>query len=252
MGVRPLSRFDRLSLMGARVRDPKIVVLTREGKSFGLSLLARLRERCLPVSLIVVERTPMVARYRMARFLAKKIGIKDAVLYNVQFAFQRVGANVHRLRSTGSLYPDYSPYAEHVVLTRWTNSAEAVSAIADVGPDLILLGQSGIVREPILSLPRLGTLNSHPALLPKYRGVDVVAWTLWHGDPLGVTVHFADQGVDTGPIIAQRKLELQGAFHLEEAERLVTEMSLDMLVEVTEQVLEGKSSALAQRLEDGK
>src|SRR5215217_5418463 len=51
---------------------------------------------------------------------------------------------------------------------------------------------------------RLGIVNGHPSLLPRWRGPNPFGWTLRAGDPvLGFTFHFMDEGFDTGPILAQ-------------------------------------------------
>ena len=55
-------------------------------------------------------------------------------------------------------------------------------------------------------------INVHPALLPAFPGIGAVEQALAYGVKVfGVTVHFVDEGVDSGPIIAQRALELPGA-----------------------------------------
>jgi methionyl-tRNA formyltransferase len=56
----------------------------------------------------------------------------------------------------------------------------------------------------------LGMLNLHPSLLPLHRGPDPLFWTLHYGDPTaGITIHLMDDSIDTGPILAQRAVELQ-------------------------------------------
>ena len=55
-------------------------------------------------------------------------------------------------------------------------------------------------------------VNVHPALLPAFPGLDAVGQALAHGVRVfGVTVHFVDEGVDTGPIVLQRAVELPHA-----------------------------------------
>ena len=59
----------------------------------------------------------------------------------------------------------------------------------------------------VLRLPRLGCLNVHPSLLPANRGPDPLFWTFRLGDTeTGVTIHSMDEGLDTGPILRQRRL----------------------------------------------
>ena len=62
-----------------------------------------------------------------------------------------------------------------------------------------------ILRDEVLKIPRLGILNSHLALLPEIRGMSSPEWSLLCGVPLGITIHFMDSGIDTGPILLRRK-----------------------------------------------
>lgn len=70
--------------------------------------------------------------------------------------------------------------------------------------DLLVTCRFGLLRPPVFEAPRLGAVNVHASLLPRYRGVHPVAWALIRGEPVtGVTVHRIDAGVDTGPVLHQ-------------------------------------------------
>ena len=76
-------------------------------------------------------------------------------------------------------------------------------------PDLLvsILGNQ-IYREPIINLASNGCINLHTALLPKYRGLMPSFWVLRNGEYYtGVSVFFVDEGIDSGPIIVQKKVE---------------------------------------------
>jgi methionyl-tRNA formyltransferase len=53
-----------------------------------------------------------------------------------------------------------------------------------------------------------GIVNAHPGILPKYRGASCAEWAIFNGDPVGVTVHFMDEGLDSGPIISTATLDI--------------------------------------------
>jgi len=75
------------------------------------------------------------------------------------------------------------------------------------GIDLgILAWWPKIIKSPLLDLPILGFINTHPSLLPYNRGKHYNFWALVEQAPFGVTLHFVDSGVDTGPIVAQREI----------------------------------------------
>jgi methionyl-tRNA formyltransferase len=66
-----------------------------------------------------------------------------------------------------------------------------------------------IVPERILYAPRYKSICFHPSLLPRHRGASAIAWTLIHGDEeTGVTWFWPDKGIDTGPILVQRRVAI--------------------------------------------
>ena len=83
--------------------------------------------------------------------------------------------------------------------------AEAQDELVGLAPDVIVVAAYGLfLPRATLDLPPLGCLNVHPSLLPKYRGPSPVASAILSGDAdTGVTVIKLDEGMDSGPIIAQ-------------------------------------------------
>jgi methionyl-tRNA formyltransferase len=82
--------------------------------------------------------------------------------------------------------------------------------LASVEPDLVVcMGFPWRIPADALAVPRLGWLNGHPSLLPLHRGPVPVAWAIREGDEeIGITFHFMDAELDTGPILAQRRIPL--------------------------------------------
>lgn len=77
----------------------------------------------------------------------------------------------------------------------------------EIEPDLgILAWWPKIIREPLLSLPHKGFINTHPSLLPHNRGKHYNFWALVEQAPFGVSLHFVDEGVDCGDIVAQHEI----------------------------------------------
>ncbi len=89
-------------------------------------------------------------------------------------------------------------------------SREVVENLASFQPELIAVAAFGLVLpRTVLSLPRFGCLNVHASLLPRHRGASPVANAILCGDEVtGVTIMLMDEGVDTGPILAQEKVPI--------------------------------------------
>jgi methionyl-tRNA formyltransferase len=87
-------------------------------------------------------------------------------------------------------------------------AAGVVEQLRDFAPDVIVVAAFGqILPESVLELPRLGCLNIHPSLLPRYRGASPVASAILAGDDFsGVSIMFMDQGLDTGPLLARAQI----------------------------------------------
>lgn len=82
--------------------------------------------------------------------------------------------------------------------------------LASVRPDLVLcMGFPWKIPPDALAVPPLGWLNGHPSFLPRHRGPVPVAWAIRAGDEeIGLSVHRMDAELDTGPILAQRRIAI--------------------------------------------
>ncbi len=77
-------------------------------------------------------------------------------------------------------------------------------------PELVILAfVTDILPERLLDIPSLGTLCYHPSLLPRHRGASAINWAIMMGDTrTGLTIFWADKGIDTGPILLQKEVEI--------------------------------------------
>jgi methionyl-tRNA formyltransferase len=85
-----------------------------------------------------------------------------------------------------------------------------LEALRAWGPELIVVMAYGqILPASVLDLPRYGCVNVHASLLPKYRGAAPIQWALVRGETeTGVTIMLMDEGMDTGPILSQRRIRI--------------------------------------------
>lgn len=85
-----------------------------------------------------------------------------------------------------------------------------------------------LLRGKLLSIPTRGWINLHPSYLPYNRGKHPNFWCLLEGTPCGVSLHYVDEGVDTGPIVAQESLAVTWEDTGETVYRRSREMAIDL------------------------
>jgi len=84
------------------------------------------------------------------------------------------------------------------------NHPDVLSLARELKPDLICVFGTSLIRGGLLHEGRLGMVNLHGGLSPEYRGADCTFWALYNGEPekVGCTLHFINDGIDTGHLIA--------------------------------------------------
>jgi len=85
-----------------------------------------------------------------------------------------------------------------------------IQILKDLSPDLIVVCAYGkIIPKEILEIPKFGCWNIHASLLPKYRGASPINWAILEGEKeTGITIMLMDEGLDTGPILLQKKIPI--------------------------------------------
>ena len=103
--------------------------------------------------------------------------------------------------------------------------AKAVEQLAQFRPDVIVVAAFGqLLPRSVLEIPRLGAVNVHPSLLPRFRGASPVAATILAGDEFGgVSIMLLDEGMDTGPVLARAQVPVSA---LDTTGSLTTKLSL--------------------------
>ena len=109
-------------------------------------------------------------------------------------------------------------------------------------PDLnVMAFVTGILPDSILNYPSMGTIQYHPSLLPKHRGGSAINWAIINGETkTGITIFWPDRGMDTGPILLQKKVEISpddtvGSLYFEK----LFPLGIEGLVEAIELIKKG-------------
>lgn len=121
------------------------------------------------------------------------------------------------------------------------NAPEFVDVLKRFEPDVIVVVSfRQILKKSVITVPKLGVVNVHPSLLPKYRGRANIAWAIINGETkTGVTVHYIDEKIDTGPIIVQNEIDIGPEDTVATVLDRVTDLYPDVLAEALQKVKEG-------------
>jgi methionyl-tRNA formyltransferase len=113
------------------------------------------------------------------------------------------------------------------------NNNEFRAQLAALQPEaIIVVGYGRIIPQWMIDLPRLGNINLHASLLPKYRGAAPIQWAIARGETVtGVTTMRIDAGLDTGDILLQKELSIKSTDTAETLAPALAEIGADLIVE---------------------
>ena len=118
---------------------------------------------------------------------------------------------------------------------------EFIAKIKELNPDVICVVAYGkILPKEILEIPRLGSINVHGSLLPKYRGAAPIQWAVLNGDKVtGITTMYMGEGMDTGDMILKQEVEIGENETTGELWDRLSKVGAELLVETLKQVESG-------------
>jgi methionyl-tRNA formyltransferase len=189
----------------------RIVIIT-QNEPFYLTknlsyLLDILPDHSKVVGCVVADVSPFGKResfFTKAKKTYDIFGLKFFTYYSLKYLKSKANSknNVFKFLKTSSI--------PIITLDDPINRPQSVAKIKSFQPDLLvsILGNQ-IFKAPILNLAPKGCINLHTALLPKYRGLMPTFWVLRNSEKYtGVSVFFVDEGIDSGPIIVQKEVEI--------------------------------------------
>ena len=121
------------------------------------------------------------------------------------------------------------------------NNTEFINEIKEMNPDVICVVAYGkILPKEILEIPKLGCINVHASLLPKYRGAAPIQWAILNGDKItGITTMYMDEGMDTGDMILKKEVEIDENETTGELWNRLSKIGGNLLVETLKQIQSG-------------
>lgn len=132
--------------------------------------------------------------------------------------------------------------------SRIKSNDEVRATFASISPDAcVVVAYGKILPEWMLAIPRLGCINVHASLLPKYRGAAPINWAIANGErETGVTMMQMDAGMDTGPMLAQRSIPITDDETAPEVSARLARLGAELLSETLPRVERGEVAPQTQ------
>lgn len=129
-----------------------------------------------------------------------------------------------------------------------SNNTEFKTEIGNIAPDLVVVVSYGVILpKSFLEIPKLGCINLHPSMLPKYRGAAPIQWAVLNGDKTtGVTIMYLDEGMDSGDIIIQKEVVIDPDETTGELWTRLSKLGAEMLVSVIKDIVNGQVTRTKQ------
>jgi methionyl-tRNA formyltransferase len=189
----------------------KIIIITQNDPFYLANnlkyLISVLPDHSEIVGCVVADASPFGKKESFIKKVKRTydvFGFSFFMHYSIKFLKSKIDktTNVYRLLKDNSI--------PIITLDTPINEKQSVDRIKAFEPDLLvsILGNQ-IFKKPLIDLAPKGCINLHTALLPKYRGLMPTFWVMKNNEKhTGVSVFFVDEGIDSGPIIVQEKLEI--------------------------------------------
>ncbi|ADL12951.1 methionyl-tRNA formyltransferase [Acetohalobium arabaticum] len=128
------------------------------------------------------------------------------------------------------------------------NSSDSVAKLKELNPDVIVVIAYGqVLDNEILELPKLGCINVHASLLPKYRGSGPLHRVLINGEEkTGITTIYMEEGLDTGDMILQEEVEITSEETVGQLHDRLAVLGADVLIETLELIKSGEAERIPQ------
>lgn len=165
-----------------------------------------------------IEHVVLDARVDRKTFIKKRIKRLGIIKVLGQIAFSLFICPFLRIEAKSRIKEiyreknlDVTPIPSNIMTCGYSvNSKEVQNLLKKINPDLIIVNGTRIISKKTLTCVGCRFINTHSGITPKYRGVHGGYWALVNKDyeNCGVTVHFVDEGIDTGCVIAKSRISV--------------------------------------------
>lgn len=124
-----------------------------------------------------------------------------------------------------------------ILYTDDVNSKDFILKLKELAPDVVINQSELLLKEELLAVPKVGFLNRHGSLLPHFRGRLGSFWSHANEPPeYGVSIHFVDKEIDSGPIIVQRKFDIDPRVSYTKVLDLIFKDAVDIMLEALDKI----------------
>lgn len=178
---------------------------------------------------------------------------KDKKLKKIKYSFVRNIYNLIKHKKTISLSSFSNKQNIPYYYMNNGSDSKLEEWVSKLEPDLIVIySMSQLLKRNIFSIPRYGTINLHPSLLPKYRGPNPWFWMYYNMENEGgVTIHYIDEGEDTGDIIYQKSYQIEPGMRLPEMQEIaINKIGVGLLLKTIDDISNGKAPRIKQTIKN--
>jgi len=244
----------------------KVAIFARPRCPLAVETLRLFRRNSLPMALVIVEtavrekfsdaeRAFKAAHAEFDRWLTQRgAGSLESTGLVVQ-ALRLPRRVVRKLRgwlAGDPLEAEARRSGARLITVGKHSSAETRDLLEREGISWVLLASSAwLIKEPLLSMPGTRIINAHCAKLPQHRSLDALSRSVLAGDELGLTAHFVDAGIDTGPILDFMPVESELGDNLNTLRAKVDALAPELLRRCVAGLRDSTIQPRVQRPEDG-
>jgi folate-dependent phosphoribosylglycinamide formyltransferase PurN len=139
-----------------------------------------------------------------------------------------------------------------VYRVRDLNGKKIIDILKKNNSELLINAGGGIYRSGVIQAASKGILNAHMGYLPDFRGMNVLEWSLFYGEKIGVTLHFIDNGIDTGNILIFREIIPTKGDSIECLRNKSAVTNLELMVQVIQELPKGTIKPCEQAKNQGR
>jgi len=209
-------------------RKLKIVIFAYPDNPAGSYFIRSMFHQKIHVSAVLVELKSKQLNWKRAREKIAKDGFKVTM--------QRIAQIMQLKRTRNTIVQLADESGIPVYQVENMNSHICADYLDQIKPDLIVIASAPILNKNIFSRAKIGCLNAHPGWLPKYRGIGANAYAVYQGDLPGITIHWVDDGIDTGSIILRKSIKVLPKDTIAKINDRATRLGAEMMADVIKRI----------------